>query len=191
MKIALTNKTHYRDDHIRAFIKRGIREERPDLCKRGARPMKVEIVYTRPGGRTGLGAAGSSGLGSINGNWIRVRLPKNHAPDRIDFASVIAHELAHTRGMRDEYMMRHSARYGRVGSWRAIYAWAETLPLEIQPRKSKTRPAPDVKLTHAETMLKAAMTREKRAKTIRMKWERKIKYYRNRTELALAAQTLA
>lgn len=180
MRIELTNKTHYRDDHIRAFLKRSIPEERPDLCKHGAPALRVTIVYTRPGGRTGEHARGCSGCARVKSNWMKVRLPKNHEPDRIDFAHVIAHELAHTRGMRGEYIMRHSARYGRVGTWRTIYAWAETLPLE---RKAKATPKVipiDSKLTHAERMLKAALTREKRATTIRKKWQRKVLYYSNK-----------
>jgi len=99
MRIELTNKTHWRDDHIRAFLRRSIQEERPDLCRHSAPAMRVEIVYTRPNGRT---KGSSSGLGRIRGNWIKVRLPKHLEPDRIDFAMVIAHELAHTRGMSDE-----------------------------------------------------------------------------------------
>lgn len=179
MKIQLTNKTHWRDDHVRAFLTPSIQEERPDLCKRGAPTLKVVICYTRPGRRTGESATYSSGLGALRGNWIKVRVPKNHDPDRIDFAHTIAHELAHTRGMSDEYAMRHSARYGRVGSWREIYAWAEKLPLERKAKISKVIPI-DRKLTHSAKMLKAALTREKRAVTLRKKWQRRVDYYLKR-----------
>ena len=48
-------------------------------------------------------------------------------------------------------------------------------PSGLKPRKA--RPAPDAKLAHCERMLKAAMTREKRATTLRKKWEAKVKYY--------------
>jgi hypothetical protein len=44
MRIELTNKTHWRDDHIRAFLVRGIQDERPDLCKRGAPAMHVTVA---------------------------------------------------------------------------------------------------------------------------------------------------
>jgi predicted metal-dependent hydrolase len=107
---------------------------------------------------------------------MKVRLSKR-TPDKVDFAMVIAHELAHTRGARDEYMMRHSARYGRFGSYRQIYAWANELPLEVRPKVTTTRPAPDAKLAHCQRMLKAALTREKRATTLRKKWETRVRYY--------------
>lgn len=171
MKITLNNKTHWRDDHIRAFISRQMLEERPDLCRRGTPALHVKIVYTRRNGSTY-----SSGEATVRGNWMKIRLSKR-TPDKVDFAMVIAHELAHTRGAKDEYMMRHSAKYGRVGSYRQIYAWANELPLEVRPRIAKQRPQPDAKLAHCERMLKAAMTREKRATTLRKKWEAKVKYY--------------
>lgn len=174
MKIAFTNKTHWRSDHLRAFITKQLPEERPDLCKRGAPALRVTIVYTRR-----MGSTGSSGEAVIKGNWMKVRLSK-HIPDKVDLAMVIAHELAHTRGARDEYMMRHSAKYGRVGTYREIYAWANDLPLEQVEKKSKKKPV-DQKLTHAQKMLKAALTREKRAVTLRKKWATKVKYYSKKT----------
>ena len=61
----------------------------------------------------------------------------------------------------------------------ALYAWANSLPLERKVTKS-TKVTPDKKLAHAQSMLKAAMTREKRATTLRKKWETKVKYYNNR-----------
>lgn len=187
MKIDLHNKTHWRDDHIREFLKRGIREERPDLCKRGAPAIIVHIVYTRPdGSKSGY----SSGCARVKQNWMKVRLPKNIAPDRIDFAHVIAHELAHTRGMSDEYVMRHSARYGRFGSWRTIYGYAEQLPLDRKDARRSKRPAPDAKATHAASMLRKALTRERRAVTIRKRWERRLAYHTKRVAEAALPTTM-
>jgi hypothetical protein len=150
--------------------------ERPDLCKRGAPALTVVVVYTRRNGSTY-----SSGLARIKGNWMKIRLSKR-TPDKLDLAMVIAHELAHTRGAKDEYQMRHSAKYGRVGSYKTIYAWANDLPLEVVEKKSKVKPV-DAKLTHAQKMLKAAFTREKRATTLRKKWEAKVKYYTKRVDM--------
>lgn len=170
MRIKLTNKTHYRDDHIRAFLVRGIQAERPDLCKALARPMNVRIVYRR-------NTSGSSGCAYLHSHWMTVRLPKSTAMvDKVDFAHVIAHELAHTRGL-DHRRMNSCATYGRVGRWRELYAWANNLPLEVKLKTAKMRPAPVAKLAHCQRMLKAAMTREKRATTLRKKWETKVKYY--------------
>ena len=169
MKIQLINKTHYRDDHIRAFLARGIKEERSDLCKHGARAMKVYVVYTR--------RATTSGCAYLNSHWMKVRLPKQN-PDRVSFAHTIFHELAHTRGLTHDRMK--CATYGYVNGWRERYAWANELPLERKPAKLKVRPAPDAKLEHCKRMLKAATTREKRATTLRKKWEAKVRYYTKR-----------
>lgn len=169
MKINLVNKTHWRDDHIKAFIQRIAKDERPDLCKRGGKTLTCKVVYTRNRG------CGSSGYAYYHSNLMTVRLPKQN-PDKVDFAHVIAHELAHTRGVRHRDMTGLS-RYQRVGRYREIYAWADQLPLEITPKKVKAKPTTDAKLLHAEKMLKAAMTREKRAVTLRKKWESKVKYY--------------
>jgi hypothetical protein len=170
MKIKLTNKTHWRDDHIRAFIQRAARDERPDLCKRGAPALKVTVVYTRGGSQ------GSSGCATYHSNWLKVRLPKHGLPDKIDFAHVIYHELAHTRGLRHN-RMNSCATYGRVGNYRILYAWANELPLDVKLKQTKARPTVDIKLAHCQKMLKAAMTREKRATTLRKKWEKKVRYY--------------
>jgi len=135
--------------------------------------LRVVVVYTRKRGSTY-----SSGCAHIKSNWMKVRLSK-YTPNKIDLAMVVAHELAHTRGMRDEYMMRHSSKYGRVGNYKERYAWANDLPLEQVEKKSKKKPV-DQKLAHVRAMLKAARTREKRATTLRKKWEAKVKYYTKR-----------
>lgn len=175
MKIVLMNKTHWRDDHIRAFLVRGIQMEREDLCKRNALPMMVRICYTR-----GWSPA-SSGCAYLHSRSITVRLPKNVEPDRIDFAHTIVHELAHTRGLTHD-RMNACATYGRVGNWREVYAWAGALPLgrKLPNAKPSSVVVLERKLTLASAMLKTAMTREKRAKTIRQKWQRRVTYYTKR-----------
>lgn len=95
--------------------------------------------------------------------------------DKIDLAHVIAHELAHTRGMKDERAMRGCALYGRKGNWRDLYAWAEQLPLEKAPPTKKPRPSVDERIAHAQSMLRRALTREKRATTLRKKWQVRLK----------------
>lgn len=175
MKIELHNKTHWREDHIRALLVRGIQAEREDLCKHGAPAMKVYVVYTR-------GHVKTSGYAYYNSRWMKVRLPKVN-PDKVAFAHTIFHELAHTRGLTHD-RMNSCATYGYSNGWRERYAWAETLSLEAKPRATKARPQADTKLAHAGQMLKAALTREKRAVTIRKKWEAKVRYYDNRLKLA-------
>ena len=187
MRIELTNKTHWRDDHIRAFLARGMQAERPDLCKRGAPPMCVTITYrkaTRPGF---IPNGHSSGYAYYHSRTMRVRLPREN-PDKVDFAHVIAHELAHTRGLKHD-MMNSCATYGRVGRWRELYSWAEALPLEIKPKTVKQRPQADAKLAHCNEMLRLAFTREKRAVTLRKKWQGKVRYYSQKLLKAAANVT--
>jgi hypothetical protein len=179
MKINLQNRTHWRDDQIRAFLNRAMRDERPDLCKRGAPALTVVVVYKRNRG-------GSSGCAYLNSNWITVRLPKWGTPNRLDFAFVITHELAHTRGVAHRAMSRLS-HYWRSGSYLTKYAWGNDLPLEVKQGKVTQRRTVTMKLTNARKRLKAALTREKRAVTLRKKWQQKVKYYGKRTELAEAA----
>jgi hypothetical protein len=172
MKITIDNKTHWRSDHIKAFIVHELRDERPDLCKRGAPALKVKVSYTRC-----AGSSYSSGCAYLNSNWMNIRLSK-HTPDKVELAHVVAHELAHTRGMSHE-KMRGNSRYRRVGSYREIHAWGLELPLERVEKKSKVKPV-DQKLVHAQKMLKSALTREKRAVTLRKKWAAKVVYYTKR-----------
>lgn len=129
MRIELNNKTHWRSDHIKAFIEYSMKDERPDLFKRGAPALRVRVVFTR--GRHG----GSSGHALIRGNSMTIRLNREN-PDKVDFAFVITHELAHTRGMRHP-AMRGNPHYRRVGRNREIYAWGNTPPLEMDPAKVK------------------------------------------------------
>jgi predicted SprT family Zn-dependent metalloprotease len=179
MRIELINKTHWRDDHIRAFIARGMQAERPDLCKRGAPAMHVTVVYAR--------RHRHSGYAYFHSRTIRIRLPKEN-PDKVTFAAIIAHELAHTRGLKHD-MMNGCATYGLTGRWRELYSWAEALPLEIKPKTVKQRPQADAKLAHCNEMLRLAFTREKRAVTLRKKWQGKVRYYSQKLLKAAANVT--
>jgi hypothetical protein len=175
----IVNKTHWRTDHLRAFLRRAADTEfsgLPDKWKRGV----ATFVYTRRNG-----SSYSSGCATLNGFHMTIRLSK-HTPDKIDLAEVIAHEMAHLRGMTHD-KMRGSPLYRRVGRHREIYAWGDTLPLEIKPPRTKKRPGPDVKLEHARKMLARNETKLKRITTIVKKWRLKVRYYERR-ELAVAAQ---
>lgn len=73
MKIRLENKTKYRNDHLRAIIRRAVRGyyDKPDLM--------VEVVYTKGG------HGGSSGCAHYNSRWFTVRL-SNPSPRRLNAA---------------------------------------------------------------------------------------------------------
>lgn len=176
MKITFRNRTHWRTDQLRAFVKRILPQERAALCKRGAPPLRVRVVWNRGGDRY----TGVSGYASYFSNSITIKLASGGV-DKTDLAHTIAHELAHTRGMKHPEMTGDPL-YTRSANWREIYAWAESLPLEKQQPKSK--PAAEHKILHIQSMLIKAATRERRAKTIRQKWERKLRYYERQLPLA-------
>ncbi len=175
MKIKLVNQTHWRSDHLRAFIRQAARDERPDLCKRGAATLHVTVKYNRQVDR-----GWCSGVAGICCNWIRIMLPSK-VVNKVDLAYVIAHELAHTRG-KHHRDMTGNALYDRMPGTAAIYAWGETLPLEQMPVPVKVAACKTLsgKLTHALRMLKIADTRYKRAVTLQKKWQVKVRYYQRR-----------
>jgi hypothetical protein len=169
MKITIDNRTHWRSDHIRAFVKRILPNERAALCKRGAPTLVVRVVWNRGGDRY----AYVSGCASYFSNRITLKLASG-AVDKIDLAHTIAHELAHTRGMKHPEMTGDPL-YTRSTGWRELYAWAEALPLDKEATPRKTRPDANTRLTHAQGMLAKALKRERRAQTIRKKWQRRVK----------------
>lgn len=106
--------------------------------------------------------------------------------DRIDLAMVCFHEAAHTAG-KTHAEMRGEPIYHRVGNWRELFAWAEMLPLEKEERKKSERKSTGDQLEHVHGMLRRALTRERRARTIRQKWERRVKYYERKVAMSHAA----
>jgi hypothetical protein len=172
----IVNETHWRTDHLKAFVSRIAGYE---LNAAQRKPLVVTFRYTR-GGRS------SSGWASYYGDTCLVRLSK-HYPDKVDLAFVIAHELAHTRGMRHR-SMRGDPKYRRLPPKTAeIYGWAADMPLDVQPVKYPPRKNDSTKLEHAQAMLERNASKLKRLTAICQKWRTKVRYY----ERKLAAQRAA
>lgn len=167
--MTIINKTHWRADQLRAFVSRIAAEE---LTADRRKRLKITFVYTRK-----AGSCYSSGFAYYHGS-ATVRLSK-HMPDKVDLAICIAHELAHTRGMRHP-AMKGDPRYDRMPAslWR--YAWAASMPLEVREARKNAIPGPDVKLEHAQKMLTINERKLKRATTIVRKWRIKVRYYERR-----------
>jgi len=127
----MQNQTHYSTKYLRAIVCRVMRMEELSPLKR--KRMRVDIVQ----GRGGSGS-GSSGTAYVRGSWIKVSI-QTKGPltdfDKIDFAVVVAHELAHCRGLSDDRSMRASARHGRpktdAGKRRQLelYGWVLDVPM--------------------------------------------------------------
>lgn len=177
------NRTHWRTDHIRAFLLRIAKDELEGHWA-GAKGIHVDVVYTRPGrNRAGY----SSGCATIGGVCMMIRIAKE-TPDLIDFAHVIAHEMAHLRGVRHN-AMRDYSRYMRVGNWRELYAWAKEMPLERKRIKPKLNKA-DSRQKRAEDLLATWERKLKLARTKVRLYQRKTIYYARHSELKIAAETV-
>lgn len=170
MKLIIVNRTHWKTAHLRPFITRALRHERSSLFTRAfSYSFRCIVKYNRAGDRHSY----CSGHAPIGGNYMTVMLPSVNV-DKADFAMVCFHEAAHTAGLRHD-AMRKEPLYHRVDNWRELYSWAEALPLEKVLPQRRMRPDANQRLLHARSMLTKALTRERRATTIRKRWERRIK----------------
>jgi hypothetical protein len=167
----IINKTHWRTDHLRAFIARLAKDELEPAARKA---LVVTIKYNRQkdkGWCSGRARVGSARMGKA---IMTIMLP-SQAVDKIDLAHVIRHELAHTRGMEHRQMTKNSL-YSRVGNWREIHAWAEEMPLERQAKKPKD----DVQLQRYQRALAAEKrwtTKLKRAQTALKNLRPKLRRY--------------
>jgi hypothetical protein len=112
------------------------------------------------------------------GKWMRLRLPnpervtRGYALVRQHFAQVVEHEVAHLQGLR------HGDMSDALRWCTQETPWLGELPLgeEVYPDEAKEiAAAQSGRLEHARSMLGKAVTREKRASTLRKKWERRVR----------------
>jgi hypothetical protein len=180
--VILENKTHWRTADLRRIAQRVCREEFPrERFGDRWRQMRLVVGYNR------AGSGSSSGHAYYGGRTAYVNVPSGNVGkgnvghvNPVDFAHVVAHEFGHCKGLRHGRMPPHmeSTRWGQRSDYiRQHFAWAAALPIRKVEPKRKVRPAADEKLAHAERMLARAVTREKRAATLRKKWQAKVRYY--------------
>ena len=86
MRIELRNQTHWRTDHLRAFVREAVKRERPGMCKQWS-SLRVTFVYNRGAERH----KSCSGRAWLNSNSMRICVPSG-AIDRTDLAHVLIHE---------------------------------------------------------------------------------------------------
>jgi hypothetical protein len=171
--VRIDNHTHWRTDHLRAFAVR-VAQEELDPGKR--RRFVLTVTY----GHRGPGVSGSASYNSVQATIC----VGSDEVDKANLAHTIAHEMAHTRGMRHP-AMRGSRRYSYVEGWQNFYSWANELPLE---RKLKpVRPAK--KTTDVDGMVAKWHRRLKLARTMLRKWERRQRRLRARIGKAAGATT--
>lgn len=192
----IENKTHWKTADLRRIAQRVCREEFPrDRFGDKWRTMRVVVGYNR------AGSGGSSGHAYYNSRTAYVNVPSGNVfggrlkedrgaghVDPVDFAHVVAHEFGHCKGLRHGHMAPHmeGTKWGeRTDYMRRHFAWAALLPIRKQEPARKARPTVDDKLAHAERMLARAVTREKRAATLRKKWQVKVRRYGAAAQVAL------
>jgi hypothetical protein len=103
---------------------------------------------------------------------LREQLAKPVIDKRV-FASVLLHEMAHTRGMKHGDM-RGSTKFTWAEGWEQHVLWADDLPLEKAEPKAKPNKAVEQR-AKIEASVKRWRTRVKRDTTILHKWERRLR----------------
>lgn len=176
----IVNETGWRTADLRAIAARVAATE---LDPEAARRVTIRFVTgRRRGWLAATSVRGSSGYATLGGTRATIRIDPV-APDRVDLAHVIGHEMAHLRGMTHR-RMRGAVRYDgrRLPGYRAFVEWAADMPLDRTPaRPARPRPDPAAvaarrrtdALEHAAAMVRAWTTRHRRATTILAGWRRR------------------
>jgi hypothetical protein len=172
------NKTHWHTPDLAKIIRRCERLELNEMSRERRKRITCRIAYTKGSGR------GSSGYATYNGfNWT-VRVGKDFI-DKVDFAGVCVHEMAHLRGLHHD-RMNGKPKYDRVGNYRELYAWANDFEIRLA-KVATAKPKADVQETRYSRVLnniKGWETKLKRAQNALKKYRQQQRYY----ERALAAK---
>jgi hypothetical protein len=176
MKIVNNTKWETRD-----IMKLVYRVAQDELNPGGLKNARITINYRRNGG-----IGGWCYYGTIQSPNVRMRLnlPRTRL-DSVSLALVIAHELAHAKGVKHSEM--NATRYKWGEGWRERYAYALEFPIGV--RADPPKPTLDDKrqkeLAKAQKMVATWTTKQKRATTTLKKWQQKAKVIERR----LAAST--
>lgn len=162
----IVNKTMWRTDQLRAIVSR-VAQDELDTEKR--KYLEVIVEYRRAN-------ACVIGRAQRRGYWIKITIERENV-DRVLLAHIIAHEMAHSRGLQHSEM-RGCARYDYTEGWRDYYAWANQMPIEKKQVREKLKE--DVQLVRYNRILERQRgwtTKLKRAQTALKKLARQQRYY--------------
>jgi predicted SprT family Zn-dependent metalloprotease len=132
--LKLINTTAYSTRDLKKLFTR-IAKDELDPAKR--KRVVFKVVYSKKGR-----ISGCAYVGGINGT---MRLPKPPYPlNMASLAMVIAHEMAHLRGMRHNQMRGMSGYTWRGNKYKTIYAWADEHNISIKdaPKPKRKSRAP-------------------------------------------------
>lgn len=167
----LINNTGWRTDQLRALISRVAEDE---LSSQQRKILRVTINYQR----RYTGRMGSACLGTPFHQQLTITLllPRtSESFDRVAYALIIAHEMAHCRGWRHRQMTGN--RYDWKPGWQERYAYAYDYPIEQAPAVERVKPGDDMKHAHAMDMM-LRWSRRVMLDTARLKkWQAKAYYY--------------
>src|SRR5574341_479888 len=178
MKLKIINKTKWNTAHLRAFVRKAAQ-----LIE--FKPNNICVVFENTR-NSHLYNGSSSGHANFFERRMQINIDPDY-PDRVDLAYVCGHELGHVNGLSHK-QMRGNSLFDRIGRYRELYGWGETLPLEhaalFSPHAKLSKEEFNKrKLAHATAKLKQATTRLKRAQSIVKKWQRKATYYQKKLEV--------
>lgn len=189
-EMKIINETKWRTEDLKAIAMRILPDEIESVTKR----KKIVIIFRSTKGNAHRGSSGYAYR--IGGEKCCVRLASTKYGegfvDKIDLCVVIAHELAHLRGLpggrASEYQMRRSPRYGRNPKNAEIYSWVNDMPLRPQesPKSVKVDPAvkAESEIAHFEKLIAGWQAKAKRAANAIKKYQKKIKYRQSKLTAA-------
>jgi hypothetical protein len=176
----VTNRTKWSTLDIIRLVYRIAQDE---LNPGGLKNAHIAIRYRR-----GNGISGRCCYGTIQNPNVRMRLslPRMQI-DPVSLAMVIAHELAHARGLHHRDM--NAKRYKWGEGWRELYAYAKDFPIGIKPDPPKPtlNDKRRAELTKAQGMVIKWTRRHRLASTTLKKWQRRVRTIERRLVVAVPA----
>jgi len=167
MKFNIDNRTKFRTRHLRSFVTRAYR-----VACEGSGPARsrqhagiYHTIYIKFARSNHRGKAGVTGHAYVNS--CRAHVGIGDEVHKRELARVIAHEIAHTIGLRHDEMAGGPLMHLDDERERRVYGWADALPLDkVQPKpKPQGDERRELKLRRIETRLKSWRTKQKRAET--------------------------
>lgn len=177
----INNSTHWNTRQLKRLILAVAKEE---MDAEYLKSYLVTAKYRHFHDRGALGRA-TYGIPRNPGRRMTLYLPKpGREFDPVLWAHVVAHEFAHSRGIRHS-QMRGSKRYSYVSGWREHYAWAKDYVVAPKaPRVVQIISKQEERYQRVIANLKRWQTKLKRAQNAIKKLTRQQKYY----ERAMAAK---
>ena len=182
----LINSTNWNSAQVKAIVRKvaEIEQLTPDEIGR----LIVELRYRKRSHRRADEYSG--GYGYYNSMHFVLKVVKGVPQDKVVFARVIAHELAHNQGVHHGKAMK-GADYGWGEGWKEKWSWAEAMPLEMNPEPKKLSKTAGSKMIHCLEQLVSWERKAKLARTKIRKLTLRVRYYQKKLAAMPATPKLA